>query len=195
MPNPARRLGLAAVLVALAATLQVVVPTSATALPPICDIDCGDGGGGGGGVPVPPFNPPARPYPFQAPNLPLYDPGPPDLVGCQQIPHVWVGDGWDVTQGTVLYGTGVVVPGTRINFGFYTPGGLLVKTKLTAPAGSNCVVAHEPETVTTSDLAPGYYFVYASYHTISTNGVAPPDAYSGYKTPSSGRYVSVLRVR
>jgi len=155
-----------------------------------------DGGGGetGGGIgtpSVPPFNPPVRPY-FFAPNLPLY------MIGfnwysCNQLPHVWVAFSNDVVQGTILYGTGVVAPGSRVNFGFYNPFGQLIKTHLTQPARSNCVVHHEPEVISTSDLAPGYYFVYASYTGLSINGVWGTSA--GYPLNHVGDYVTVIRVR
>jgi hypothetical protein len=166
----------------------------------------GEGGGGlggetgstGGGTPaptVPPFNPPFRPLVFD-PNLTLYAEMTDHRSGqsCGQVPHVYLAFSNDVTPGTPLYAAGVVVAGSRINFGFYTPMGQLVMTHLTQPAHSNCVVYHEPEVVNTAALAPGYYFVYASYWTLSTTGGTYETSY-GAPVGKRGAYVTVIRIQ
>lgn len=190
-----RRLAVLALAVAASATMaQIVATPAATALPPVCDIDCPPPGGGGGGT-VPPFTPPPRPY-SQA-NVPLYAEGADPLVwySCEQLAHVWVAFSNDVTRGTTLYPTGVVVPGTRASFGIYNAAGQLMKSHVTNPARDNCVIHHEPEAMSTSDLAPGYYFVYASYWSMSPYRIAPPDYSGGYATSHVGRYTTVFRVR
>jgi hypothetical protein len=176
-------------------------------LEPLDPIDLGDGGDGGGGgetgggetgggtPTVGPFNPPPRPYLF-APNLPVHLAGPGGTwLSCGQITHAYWGFGNDVTRGTVIYVTGVVVPHSRMNWGIYNQAGQLVKTHLTREAGSNCVVAHEPEGVSTADLAPGYYYLYASYNGLSPVGAGPWESSGGYAFGIPGKYVGALRVR
>jgi hypothetical protein len=198
MRRIASRLGVLAIAFAATTTAaQVVAGPAATALPPVCEVDCPPGGGGGGGGgQIPPFTPPPRPY-ITAPNVPLYAEGvdPLEIYECEQVPHVWVSFSNDVTRGTTLYPTGVVVEDTKASFGFYNPAGQLVKTHVTNPARDNCVIHHEPEAFSTSDLAPGYYFVYASYWSMSPYRIAPPDYSGGYAVSHVGRYVTVIRVR
>jgi hypothetical protein len=155
--------------------------------------DTGGGTGGGTTTPPPPFNPPPPPFAF-ASNLPVIFGG----VGynwyhCEQIPHVGIAFSNDVTQGTTLYAWGVSVPGSHANFGFYNQAGQLVKTHATQSTHDNCVIYHEPETISTWDMAPGYYFVYSSYWSLSPSGNF--DNYDGYPFAHQGRYITTIRIR
>jgi len=173
----------------------------AIAMPPMCGgepcepIDDGGGEGGGGTyTPPPPFNPPPPPY-YTAPNLPAYYTYNDGWQSCNQVAHVWVGGGSDVTRGTTLYGAGVSVPTSRVHFGFYDAAGTLVKTHVSQEVRSNCVLHHEPEAISTWDLAPGYYYIYASYWGLSpTLNPIYFDLY-GYGTYRQGAYISPLRIR
>jgi hypothetical protein len=177
---------------------SVSIGAAAQALP--C-LDCGGGGGdgGGGGGAAPPVNPPPPPFIFQAPltQVPLQVEGadPTAWYSCRQLAHVWVGPSDDVTQGTTLYPTGVVVPGTKASFAFYNPAGQLVASHITKPARDNCVIHHEPEAMSTAGLTPGYYFVYASYWSMSPSGVVPPDSFNGFAASYIARYIMVIRIR
>ncbi|HEX8362371.1 MAG TPA: hypothetical protein VF613_19790 [Longimicrobium sp.] len=166
-------------------------------LPPPDDPGDGGGGGGGGGTAVEPFNPPPRPY-FQAPNLPTYSGGViGTLYSCGQVTHAFWGLGStfnnDITVGTTIYVSGIVVPGTQMNWGIYDRFGNQVMTHLTQPARSNCVVHHEPEAISTSSMAPGYYYLYASYNGLTN--YTPQQTSAGYTTPFGGTYVGVFRLR
>lgn len=155
------------------------------------DDEGGGGWGGGGGTTIPPFNPPAPPYIF-AGNLTA--PGP--LVGyyqCGQVTHAFWGFSNDVTAGTIIYLTGVVAPNTPMHWGIYNQYGQLVRDHWTQNSRDNCVVHHEPEGVSTAGLAPGYYFLYASYVQI-TNSVGIESSY-GWTQSTLGKYVGPLRVR
>lgn len=186
-----------AVLLSLTATpgafARSMPPETEPGEPPIDD----GGGEGGGGIytpSVPPFNPPPRPFLF-ASDLTLYGQiNHPGYQSCNQVAHVWVGGGSDVTQGTTLYGTGVVVPNSLVYFGFYNAAGTLVKTHLTQAARSNCVVHYEPEAIGTWDLAPGYYYIYASYWGLSPWN-STFDTLAGYPLGHVGVYISPLRIR
>jgi len=141
---------------------------------------------------VPPFNPPARPFVFAPmPSSGFINSS--TWYSCGDVPHVWVGPSNDVTRGTTLYPTGVVVKGTVARFNFYSSSGQLVTSHWTKPAQDNCVIHHEPEAMSTAGLAPGYYFVYASYMSMS------PAPYSedreGFMFAWQGRYISALRIR
>lgn len=214
MRTPALRFGFAvlAAAVALAACkdspLQPrTADTTIRAMPvepidPIDPIDPGDGGGGTGGggtggggttTPPPPFNPPPAPY-FIAPGPAL----PSGTFSntwqhCEQIGHVGIAFSNDVTQGTVLFAWGVVVPHSQANFAIYNQAGQLVKTHLTAEAHDNCVIYHEPETIATYDMAPGYYYVYASYWSLSAN--PPFENFDGYPLGHAGKFVTAIRIR
>ena len=160
-----------------------------------CSDDCGacpvGGGEGGGGE----FNPGPPPY-YSAPNLYVYyqyNHG--RWQSCNQVAHVWVAGGSDVTRGTTLYGAGVAVPNSRVHFGFYNPAGTLVKTHLSQEVRSNCVLHHEPEAISTWDLAPGYYYIYASYWGLSPYLDPNYFDFSGYATSRQGSYISPLRIR
>ena len=152
-------------------------------------------GGLGGGVSVPQgpaFNPPSPAVLFR-PNLPL-------IAGvalgvpysCNQIPHVGIAPSNDVVRGTTLYAWGVAAPGSRANFGFYNQSGQLVKNHNTKVARSNCVIHHEPEAIDTSGFSPGYYYVYASYWSVSTTGF---DDFYGAALGHLGWYITALRIR
>lgn len=169
-------------------------------------LDPGDVGGGGGGEPTGggdsggggdaagPFAPPVQPY-FQAPNLPTYTGGayPNVYYSCGQVTHPFFGFSNDVVRGTTIYVSGIVVPGTKMNWGIYNQAGQQVLTHLTQSAGNNCVVAHEPEGISTAGLAPGYYYLYASYMQLQQYyGV---ESSAGYSLTNSGKYVGALRVR
>lgn len=156
-----------------------------------------DGGGGGGGEAVPPFQPPPLPFPI-ARNLTLDPTG--VVVGsqhhCEQDQFVGVAFSHDVLQGTTLFGFGVTSPGTKAVIGIYTPAGGLIKVHTTNASGSNCVIAHEPETISTSDLMPGYYFVYASFYRLTPNGIDTTINYrDGIPTAAGGHFVTALRIR
>jgi hypothetical protein len=182
------------------------VPSTSTdtaAVVPIID-DGGDGcggggdvggGGGGGGSAIPPFNPPPPPF-IQAPNLPLFAVNVDPLAeySCRQSAHVGITPSNDVPRGTVLFGWGVTVPHTLTNFGIYAANGQLVKTHLSHESHDNCVLNQEPEPITTSDMAPGYYYVYASFWKMSPTGV-DGDFLFGYALGASGRFVTAMRVQ
>lgn len=158
---------------------------------------CCEGGGGGddgsgGGSTVPPFNPPAPPFIF-ANDLTHVLLTSSLLQSCGQIPHPFWGFSYDVTQGTVIYLSGVVAPGTQMHWGIYNQAGQRVADHMTRPSGDNCVVAHEPEGFSTAGLAPGYYYLYASYVRLVTLTIH--DWYSGYQNSVVGKYVGPLRVR
>jgi len=153
----------------------------------------GGTGGGGSPAPPPPFNPPPAPF--------FIAPGPALPVGsfsntfqhCNQLGHVGIAFSNDVTQGTVLYAWGVVVPHSRANFAIYNQFGQLIKTHLTDEAHDNCVIHHEPETISTWDMAPGYYYVYASYWTLTNDGFF--ELFDGWPTGHGGKFVTALRIR
>lgn len=155
-----------------------------------CD-DGGGGGGGGGGETIPPWDPP--PSPLGGLSVPLeygFNTGQPR--DCLQNPHVWVGFSLDVPQGTVLYPTGVVVPGSRARFHFYNASGQLVKVHITQPARDNCVIHHEPEAMSTWDMPPGYYYILASFWTLPyyNSGI-----WTGYPVGLTYEYQATMRIR
>lgn len=165
-------------------------------LEPVDPLDPGNGGGGTPPTPPPPFAPPPAPY-LVAP-LAVYLGGQSNTwYSCGQVTHPFWGlySGWsqDVTQGTTIYASGIVVPNTRMNWGIYDQYGNLVASHLTQPSRNNCVVHHEPEGISTWGLAPGYYYLYASYMGLSAYGGG--ESSSGYITTIPGRYVGPLRVR
>src|SRR5439155_11437723 len=84
---------------------------------------------------------------------------------CAQATHAWIAEGDPLTtvQGAQLHVTGVVAAGTRITFQFVDRQNRVVLTRTTQPAGSNCVVAHEPEVVNTSLLPSGMVQANATY--------------------------------
>lgn len=161
---------------------------------PIDPVDPGTGGGGGGGgTTVPPFSPPPQPF-FYASDLPIYWGGAGGYwYSCNQITHPIWGFSNDVVAGTYIYFSGIVIPGTRMNWGVYNQYGQRVATHLTQPARSNCVVHHEPEAFNTGQLAPGYYYLYTSYMGISQSGGW--ETSGGYAVGIQGRYVTAIRVR
>jgi hypothetical protein len=99
----------------------------------------------------------------------------------------------DITVGTTIYVSGIVVPGTQMNWGIYDQFGNQVKTHLTQNSRSNCVVHHEPEAISTAGMAPGYYYLYASYNGLTN--YTPQQTSAGYTTPFGGRYVGPFRLR
>jgi hypothetical protein len=143
-------------------------------------------------TPIPPFSPPPRPY--EQADVPLYYGSVPNPAQCNQVPHARWGFSNDVVQGATIYMTGVVVRNTRVNFYIYDVSGNLVRTHLTRPSGSNCVVAHENEGLTTWGMAPGYYYVYASYYSIFDYYYSYETTY-GYPAGVIGRFIGPLRVR
>jgi hypothetical protein len=85
---------------------------------------------------------------------------------CQQYTHPYVYTGTassTFTRGAIIYPTGVVKRGTRVQFYFYDAGGALIATHLTAPARSNCVINHEPEAMSTVSFPLGAVSVVATY--------------------------------
>ncbi len=177
-------------------------------LDPGCGGDPGDGGGGGPGEnppPPPPFSPPLMSYPQQL--LPAILTNPFAYAQCRQFPHAFVAFSNDVQQGATLYLSGIVAPNTFAVFGFYNQFGQLAKVKMTNDSKSNCVIHHDENPVSTSDLAPGYYSVFASYNTLSPPGALPifggsfPPNFNyivtvnGYQNSVSMRYVTTIRIR
>lgn len=157
----------------------------------------GDDGGGGGGEAIPPFQPPPAPFPI-ARELPFDTTGvvPGSQHSCVQYPFVGIAFSHDVTQGTTLFGYGVTSPGTKAVIGIYTPAGGLIRVHTTNASGSNCVIAHEPETISTAGLLPGYYFVYASFYRLTPNGIDTTLDYDhGIPTAARGHFVTALRIR
>lgn len=159
-------------------------------LEPLEPVDPGDGGGGTPTT-TEPFNPPP---PLGGILVPVSYDGvrlghPSD---CLQRPHARVAFSNDVVRGTTLYPTGVVVPSTKANFHFYNAQGQLVKTHLTHHSHDNCVIQHEPEAMSTWDLAPGYYHIYANFWTLPffTSGI-----FTGYPLEHGTVYVGPLRIR
>lgn len=188
--------------------------TVSTRLLDDCGGDPGGGGGGGGdpgggtSTPPPPFSPPLMLPPLVSLPTPFFDPR--YLETCNQIPHPFFSLGNntysnDVAQGTTLYLSGVVARGTRVVYGFYNPAGQLAGIKETTSAGSNCVIAHEPNGFDTGALAPGYYNLYASFvglgapYTVQCFfGRIPSNVYvswTGYPCPQPMYLVTTIRVR
>jgi hypothetical protein len=161
-------------------------------------IDGGGGFGGGGTTTTTtePFAPPPPPF-FLFDPLPTPTPTftPAGVFTCGDVTHPFWGidNGWsnDITRGTTLYFSGIVVPGTQMGWGIYNTSGNLVKAHRTQPARSNCVVHHEPEAVSTWDLAPGYYHVYASYWGLERYGSESSTGVARHYP----RYVGPLRIR
>ena len=112
---------------------------------------------------------------------------------CLQIPHVSISFSNDVVRGTTLYFRGVVVPKSVANFAIYNQSGQLVKSHITQGARDNCVIHHEPEAFSTWGFAPGYYYVYASYWSLSWT--PPFDNFSGLPFSHHGRFIQALRIR
>lgn len=162
---------------------------------PIDDGGGGGGGGGdtgGGGGTTDPFAPSSPPY-LQA-DLPVYAYGPyGTLLSCGQVTHAFWGFGNDITAGTIIYVSGIVVPHSQMVWGIYNQAGVRVAYHLTQSAGSNCVVAHEPEGISTAGWAPGYYYLYSSYNGLSMNGIT--ETSYGYSIPIRGKYIGAIRVR
>lgn len=162
--------------------------------PPGEDDPGGGGGGGGGGETVPPFNPPPRPFIFASDLVAPAPPGPPGAIfSCNQVTHPFWGFSNDVTQGTTIYLTGIVVPHTSMHWGIYNQAGQKVRDHWTQNSRDNCVVHHEPEGVSTAGLAPGYYYLYSSYVQIVNQ--FGQETFSGYALSTTGKYVGPLRVR
>jgi hypothetical protein len=84
---------------------------------------------------------------------------------CAQASHAWVVEGgWaGIPWGYPIHLTGVVSAGAPITFQFLDRYGNEVARHTTAPAGGNCVVAHEPETVNTASVPSGSIQVLATY--------------------------------
>lgn len=179
-----------------------------------CGGDPGDGGGGGGDpgggtqTPPPPFAPPPMLPPLV--SLPMLFLGPSPYQQCNQIPHPFYSLGNntysnDVVQGTTLYLSGVVARGTSVVYGFYNSAGQLAAIKETTAAGSNCVIAHEPNGFNTAALAPGYYNLYASFVGLGAPntvqcffGRIPANVYvswPGFPCPQPMYLVTTIRVR
>jgi len=156
--------------------------------------DDGEGGDSGGGIP--PFQPP--PPPFQVVlGVPLYGDNVNlnEIYHCEQAAHVGIAFSHDVVRGTVLYAYGVTVPHTKATFAIYHSSGGLVKTHVTDISHDNCVIAHEPETITTSDLIPGYYFIYASYWSMHPQRLHIPSFLEGFAVDNRGELIAAIRVR
>ena len=141
--------------------------------------------------PIPPFDPP--PAPYRTADVPLiYGGFNWQTQSCNQVAHVKLAFSNDVVRGTTLYVGGVVVKGAYSNVYIYDVNGNLVKTHATQRAHDNCVIYHEPETISTYDLAPGYYYAYASYWSLVNYGY---ESTYGWPTGIVGRLISTFRVR
>jgi hypothetical protein len=141
--------------------------------------------------PIPPFNPPPRPY--ETADVPLiYGGFNWQTLSCNQIAHVKIAFSNDVVRGTTLYVGGVVVRGAYSNVYFYDVNGQLVKTHATQRARDNCVIHHEPEAISTWDLTPGYYYIYASYWSLVNYGY---ESTYGWPTGIVGRHIATIRIR
>jgi hypothetical protein len=181
-----------------------------------CGGDPGGGGGdpgGGGSTPPPPFSPPPMGYPLELLPGVLVNPYAGTFIypyyyqTCQQVPHVFTAFSNDVTQGTTLYLSGVVAPGTVAVFGFYKQSGQLADVQMTNLSKSNCVIHHDENPYDTSGLAPGYYTVYANYVTLSPPGSLPlfgcsfPQGFNFYQEVTGSQnsrsmcYVTTIRIR
>jgi hypothetical protein len=174
-----------------------------------CGGDPGGGGGdpGGGTSPPPPapFSPPFMASPTEI--LPLPFSNPIYYSVCNQFPHPFTAFSNDVAQGTTLYLSGIVAPGTQAVFGFYTPTGQLADIQITNASKSNCVIHHDENPFDTNGLAPGYYTVYASYIALGAPyglqcfyGTIPPNfnyniVTPGYHCPMPMQYVTTIRIR
>lgn len=156
------------------------------------------GGETGGGTTTEPFNPPIRPF-FSALNLVAPYPDGPRTNGqpftCNQVTHPFfgVGSGFtqDITQGTNIELAGVTAAGKNMHWGFYDTAGQLVKERWTGNATAQCVV--NQISVSTADLAPGYYYLYASYVGLFT--FTGQETFAGNQQAVIGRYVNVIRIR
>ena len=82
---------------------------------------------------------------------------------CNQPTHAWVYGGPTVTQGAIVYLTGVVHRYSPITFNFYDADGNWVTQHVTQPARDNCVVHHEPEWFNTARLPIGTVRVDATF--------------------------------
>lgn len=93
-------------------------------------------------------------------------------TSCNQLSHAWVsGAQYPVTQGAVVYPTGVVRQYTRVYFNFVPRAGGASYQHTTQTSRENCVVHHEPEARSTAWWAPGLYDIYATYTEWETDGV------------------------
>lgn len=168
---------------------------------PMIDLNCGDPGDGGGiGDPSPPPPPPA---PYDPPPSPVSGVDVPiDYYGisnplpsshCLQNTVLYLATGNDVQQGTPLYPAGIVVKNTKAKFYFFNEAGQLVKIHLTQPARDNCVIHQEPEAMSTWDMPPGYYYVYANWWTLAYpygNG-----GITGWPIEHGTTFITALRIR
>ena len=111
---------------------------------------------------------------------------------CNQIAHVKIAFTNDLYAGGILYVAGVVVRGAYSNVYFYDVNGNLVKTHATQRARDNCVIHHEPEAISTYGMAPGYYYVYASYWSLTNYGY---ESTYGWPTGIVGRKIATIRIR
>ncbi|MFP2929333.1 hypothetical protein ACLESO_29860 [Pyxidicoccus sp. 3LG] len=95
-------------------------------------------------------------------SLEIYTPT--GTTTCNQFSHAWVhGTQYPVTVGGYLYPTGVVRKYTSVRFDFVNAQGQIAYQHQTRSAGSNCVIAHEPEVRSTYGWAPGVYQIRATY--------------------------------
>jgi hypothetical protein len=186
------------------AAAAMLMPENPYELPyePIDPLDPGgDGGGGGGYTPPPPFAPPGAPFAFANDLTYNYYSFYAQTAQCGQPTHAFWGFSNDVTQGTTIYLSGITAPNYPMIWGVYNQWGQRVRTHQTQGARSNCVVHHEPEGLSTAGLAPGYYYLYASYMaltpyvTVYTYGYTGAQLSNGYLSPLTGQYVGALRVR
>jgi hypothetical protein len=158
--------------------------------PPDAESGCGGGGGGGEEVPgasLAPF--PFPPYITQPNlgNLPIQN----AIYQCGQPVHVWVAFDAEVSIGTAIYPTGVVVPNSGATFYWVDTSGRIVASHTTQAARANCVIHHEPEAMNTSSFRPGLYAVYVSYWGIGISG----NGSFGLPIAVIGRFIQLQRFR
>jgi hypothetical protein len=159
--------------------------------PPDEESGCG-GGGGGGGEEVPSAS--VAPFPFppyitkpNLGNMPVQN----LIYQCGQPVHLWVAFNAEVSIGTPIYPTGIVVPNSGATFYWVDTSGAVVASHTTQAARANCVIHHEPESMNTSGFRPGLYAVYASYWGIGTSG----NGSFGLPIAAVGRFIQLQRFR
>lgn len=157
----------------------------------------GGGGGGGGGTGGGTTYNPGPQVNIQNVDVPVL--GYSGSLGdhsCNQIPHLfYVNNQPDyriVPRGTPIALVGITSPGSVANFGLYTNASVLVKSHQTQPSGGNCVIDQGAEYVDTSDLAPGYYYLWGSYWSLTD--YYNPEWYSYRPVAIHNRPIAIIEI-
>lgn len=92
-------------------------------------------------------------------------------TSCRQTSHpiMWSPAGEPVPVGGTVYFSGVVRPSTSVAFQILDGNGVARLVHTTRPAGSNCVIAHEPERRSLAGLPAGRYRLRATFTEWETN--------------------------